>query len=235
MSKYKSKQKLDAARLNKKEELAGRTLQAEVNERMRISRDIHDSLGQYLGLCKLQVSRLKNNGSSKINKNTESVDSAIHMIDQSIAELRSIIHNLSPAVLHEKGLQEAIKEMADRMRQSRSIDIHLDIAGMINQLDYMTENTVYRVMQEVMNNIIKHAEAHAIDIQMIRNDEDLTIMIEDDGVGFEVDKVSKSRGLHNIYARIENIDGKVYIDSKKERGTIITIIVPIKAKKYEGT
>jgi signal transduction histidine kinase len=90
-------------------------------------------------------------------------------------------------------------------------------------------------MQEVMNNIIKHAEAHAIDIQMIRNDEDLTIMIEDDGVGFEVDKVSKSRGLHNIYARIENIDGKVYIDSKKERGTIITIIVPIKAKKYEGT
>lgn len=232
-SKFKSKQKLDAARINKKEELAGRTLQAEVNERMRISRDIHDSLGQYLGLCKLQVSRLKNNGSSKNTRDSESVDSAIHMIDQSITELRSIIHNLSPAVLHEKGLREAIKEMTDRIRQSRNISIHLDMVGMVNSLDYMTENTVYRVMQEVMNNIIKHAGAGVIDIQMVQNDEDLTIMIEDDGVGFDVDKVSKSRGLHNIYTRIENIDGKVYIDSQTERGTIITIIVSTKEKKYE--
>lgn len=232
-TKFKSKQKLDAARINKKEDLATRTLQAEVNERMRISRDIHDSLGQYLGLCRMQVSRLNSNGDYSSSRNSESVESATKMIDQSISELRNIIHNLSPTVLNEKGLPQAISEMTERIRHSHDITLRLDMVGMVHPLGYMVENTIYRVFQEVLNNILKHAKAETIDIQMICNEEDLTIMIEDDGVGFDVDGVSKTRGLNNIFTRIENIDGSVYIDSKLDRGTIFTIIVPVKTKTNE--
>ena len=230
---YKQKQKLDAALINKKEELASRTLQAEINERKRISRDIHDSMGQYLGLCKLQISRLKEKNGGTSVKEKDSVDKSIHMIDQSITELRNIIHNLSPAVLHEKGLLEALKELTERIQQTYNLNIHLEIMGFSDNLDYLTENTLYRVIQEVFNNILKHSKATKIDVQMIRNEEDVTIMIEDNGVGFDLQQVGKSHGLNNIYTRVENIKGKVYLDSKINRGTIITVIVPLKTVKNE--
>ncbi|MCF8230690.1 MAG: sensor histidine kinase [Bacteroidales bacterium] len=230
-SKYKQKQKLDAALISKKEELASRTLQAEINERKRISRDIHDSLGQYLGLCKLQVSQLKDGSTYGQNKQQQSVDKSIDMIDQSITELRNIIHNLSPAVLHEKGLSEAVRELTERIEQNHDLHINLERMGMTTNLDYLTENTLYRVVQEILNNILKHSGADMVDMQMIRNEDDLTIMIEDNGSGFNPESVTTSRGLNNIYTRVENMDGKVYIDSKIQRGTIITVIVPLKKQK----
>ncbi|MCF8308054.1 MAG: sensor histidine kinase [Bacteroidales bacterium] len=226
-SKYKQKQKLDAALISKKEELATRTLQAEINERKRISRDIHDSLGQYLGLCKLQVSQLKDGAAKDSGKQKNSIDKTINMIDHSIIELRNIIHNLSPSVLHEKGFPEAVKELTERIQQNHSLNIQLEIMGLDGNLDYLTENTLYRVTQEILNNILKHSQADNVNIQMIRNNEDLTIMIEDNGVGFDPEAAAKSRGLSNIYTRVENINGKVYIDSKVQRGTIITVIVPL--------
>lgn len=230
-TKYKQKQKLDAALINKKEELASRTLQAEINERIRISQDIHDSLGQYLGLCKLQVSQLKNVRDFQNSKHKISVDKTIHMIDQSISELRNIIQNLSPAVLHEKGLSEAVKELTERIQQTYSLNIHLEIMGLSDKLEYITENTLYRVIQEILNNILKHSRAKNVDIQMIKNEEDLTVMIEDDGIGFDLNEANRSHGLNNIYTRVENIHGKVYIDSKIQRGTIITVIVPLKKQQ----
>lgn len=231
-TKYKNKQKLDAALINKKEELADRTLQAEINERKRISRDIHDSLGQYLGLCKLQVSQLQENSRDGIDNQEEPVKKTIRMIDQSITELRNIIHNLSPAVLHEKGLTEAVKELTERIEQSHNLNVNLEIMGLTEGLDYIAENTLYRVIQEILNNILKHSGADMVDIQMIKNDEDLTIMIEDNGIGFDMKTVNRSNGLNNIQTRVENIHGKFYIDSKINRGTIITVIVPLKRKSH---
>jgi signal transduction histidine kinase len=107
--------------------------------------------------------------------------------------------------------------------------MELQITGMDHRLDSNTENILFRVLQEIVNNIIKHSQATEVSIQLIRHDSEINMMVEDNGVGFDAKKIEEfdGIGLKNIQSRIEFLNGKVDFDSQPGRGTIVNIEVPV--------
>jgi len=120
------------------------------------------------------------------------------------------------------------------VNQSKHIKVHLEMYGLNGNLDGILENTLYRAVQELMNNAIKHANANNFDLQIIKSDDEITLMAEDDGDGFDINKtlIIAGGGLANIRSRIENLKGSIFIDAKVQRGTIISIVIPLTKPNY---
>ncbi|MCK9205276.1 MAG: tetratricopeptide repeat protein [Bacteroidales bacterium] len=231
----KQSMKLEMAVHSIKEQRAREVLEAENRERKRIGEELHESLSQILLLAKLTVSSLKIKDPVLTTKQCEIVNNSINLLNTAFEELRNISHNLTPFLLKEKGLIVSIKEMLNKIGNANHWIVHFEEIGFEKRLDNFLETTLYRVIQEILSNIIRHAEATEINCQLIRAEKDLTIMIEDNGKGFEVSQLKQSDGIgiHNIYSRIENLNGTVLIDSVMGRGTIFTIIVPLTKRKED--
>jgi signal transduction histidine kinase len=162
------------------------------------------------------------------------LSSAITSVDAAFNELRTISHNLAPSVLSEKGLILAVKELVDQINRSSQIRVDLEIVGMNGSIDSLLENTIYRAIQELLNNAINHAKASDVFLQILKNESEITVMVEDIGKGFELNKtfISEGGGLSNIRSRVENLDGELFVDTMENRGTIITIVIPVKKEEY---
>ncbi len=196
-------------------------------ERKRIALELHDGLGQMLSAARLNVAALDGkNGNSKNQYNN-----ALILIDDSCRELRNISHDMMPALLVKSGLVSAVEELASKSGSS-SLVIHIDHDGNIGRMPPETEINIFRIIQELLNNIIKYAQATEVHIQFIREDNYLSFLIEDNGKGFNKNilATSKGNGWHNIQSRLELIQGKIEIDSKPLNGTVIHIEVPLKTK-----
>jgi signal transduction histidine kinase len=151
------------------------------------------------------------------------------LLNNAFEELRNISHNLTPFLLKEKGLTESVRDMLVKVENTNNCRVNFEEVGFNERLGSSLETTLYRVIQEVINNIVRHAKASEINFQIIKTEKDLTIMLEDNGIGFEVLKLKESNGIgiRNIYSRIENLNGTVLIDSAIGRGTIFTLIIPL--------
>lgn len=233
--RHRQKVKLQKTVIELTEKKSNAALEAEIQERKRIGQELHDGLGQMLSVARLNVSALNQKAELSTERKTRLIESAIYSIDTAFNELRQISHNLSPTILVTKGLEEAVQDIVQRINESNEILLNCEIFGLNRQLDNLIENTLYRAVQELTNNAIKHAQATSISIQLVQNEEEITLMIEDNGLGFDLDKErlhSASGGLQNIQSRVENLHGTIFIDSKKNRGTIITITVPFNYPEY---
>jgi signal transduction histidine kinase len=232
---YRHKQKitLEETFYLLKEKRANEVIEAEIRERKRMGEELHDGLGQILSLLKLTLTSLKNKQKLSSIKQNELIENAVELTDNAFTELRNISHNMAPIFLKEKGFTGSIKDLLDHLNQFNKYKISMDINGTDNQLESFIELTIYRVVQEVLNNIILHAKATEINFQLLQSDKEITLMIEDNGKGFDISEIRDKHGigLRNIRSRIENIGGKVHLDSVINRGTIITIIVPVKKIK----
>jgi signal transduction histidine kinase len=219
--------------LNEKKSRAA--TEAEIQERKRIGQDLHDGLGQMLSVARLNISVLQQRPELSGEVKKELLDVALNSVDRAFFELRNISHNLAPSVLSSKGLAKSIKEMVDQINQSKQINVQLEMYGLSGTLDEILENTIYRAAQELMSNTIKHSQAKNFDLQIIKSDEEITLMAEDDGNGFDINKtlISNGGGLSNIRSRVENLKGNVFIDSKVQRGTIVTIVIPLTELYYD--
>ncbi|NCA86253.1 MAG: tetratricopeptide repeat protein [Clostridia bacterium] len=219
--------------LNEKKSRAA--TEAEIQERKRIGQDLHDGLGQMLSVARLNISVLQQRPELSGEIKKELLDLALSSVDEAFLELRNISHNLAPSVLSSKGLAKGIKEMADQVNQSKQINVQLEMYGLTGTLDEILENTLYRAAQELVSNTIKHSQAKNFDLQIIKSDEEITLMAEDDGNGFDINKtlISNGGGLSNIRSRVENLKGNVFIDSKRQRGTIVTIVIPLTELYYD--
>lgn len=231
---YKKKQieqkaKADAELAKEKEIRTKAIVEAEEKERRRIAQDLHDGVGQILSAAKLNLSSLQ----SKIQLNTpeekEAMANALSLVDDSVKEVRTVSHSMMPNTLLKLGLASAVKEFVTKMGNLPNLKVDLEIVGMEKRLDDQTETVLYRVIQEVVNNIIKHAKANTINLQLIRHEDELTVMIEDNGVGFDTGKINEfgGIGLKNIISRIEFLSGTVHFDSTPGKGTNVIIEVPI--------
>lgn len=199
-------------------------LEGQEQERGRLARDLHDGLGGLLSGTKMHLSLLKD----KCNDNIQpQIQNSISQIDLAVDELRRVAHNLMPDLLQKYGLQETLMDYASRMT-NRQLDIDVQFLHYSNQLALDRQLLVYRIIQELVNNAIKHAQASQIIIQIIENDVDYFIIVEDDGKGFDLNEVNKSHsaGLHNIHSRIEFLKGTVQIESQINLGTSIEIKFP---------
>ncbi len=230
--RQRERSKLDAANIRMTEERARAALEAEVTERKRLGFELHDGVGPLLSLAKLNVTALlqKENLSQERKKlilvNTEGT------INEVLKEMKQISNNMAPLVLLEKGFEEAVKDLIRKLDQTSTYRVSVEMIGLNGKMEPYVEHALFRSIQEVLNNIMRHAHGSEINIQVIQTIEDLTIMIEDNGKGFDPDiiNVKKGIGLKSAVSRIEGLKGDFYIDSAPGRGTIVTIIVPFLKK-----
>ncbi len=219
--------------LNEKKSRAA--TEAEIQERKRIGQDLHDGLGQMLSVARLNISVLQQKSMLTNERKKELLDAVMQSVDEAFYELRNISHNLAPSVLSSKGLANAIHELTDQINQSKHIQVHLEMFGLNGHLDGILENTLYRATQELISNAIKHAHADNFDLQIIKSNKEITLMAEDNGDGFDINKtlIMNGGGLSNVRSRVENLKGSIFIDSKIKRGTIVSIVIPTTKPDYD--
>jgi two-component system NarL family sensor kinase len=231
---YRKKQveqqaKLDLEIANQKELRTKAILDAEEKERRRIAQDLHDGVGQLLSAAKLNLSNLESKITIETEEQKVAMQNALTLVDDSVKEVRAVSHNMMPNTLIKLGLGSAVREFITKLGNAPTLKVDLEIVGLDTRLDNQVETVLYRVIQEIVNNIIKHAKASQISMQLIRHDTELNIMIEDNGVGFDTNKLDTfdGIGLKGIQTRIEFLNGSVHFDSSIGRGTTVIIDIPL--------
>lgn len=218
------KLEIEQERQNSKISTLTALLDGQEQERARLARDLHDGLGGLLSGTKIQLTHLN----EKIDVHSKKdMEKSIHQLDGAVDELRRVAHNLMPDLLLKYGLEEALKEYAIRMSNDH-LDIDVQFLSYTNSLDKENQLLVYRIIQELVNNAIKHAQAEQIIIQFVEDNEEYTVTVEDDGKGFDMNntKLSQSAGLHNIQSRVQFLKGNLNIHSEIDLGTSIEFQFP---------
>lgn len=234
LSAYKRKQielKAEAAaELARQKELRSKAIiEAEEKERKRIAQDLHDGVGQTLSAAKLNLSGLEDKLKLENKEQALLLKNALELVNDSVKEVRVVSHNMMPNVLIKLGLASAVREFITKIGSVPNLKIDLQIVGLDERLENTIETVLYRVIQEVVSNIIKHAKANRIGMQLIKHDHELTVMIEDNGVGFDKNDLDKFEGigLKNIISRVEFLNGRVEFDSTPGQGTTVVVEVPL--------
>ncbi len=204
-------------------------LDAEEKERRRIAGDLHDGVGQLLSAALLNLKEFNKKAGQNLEiSGKTSVEDAIKMVADSYDEMRSISHQMMPNALVKFGLVSAVREFINKI-DGNVIRIILSVNGLEDRLESQKETMLYRVIQESVNNVIKHAKATQMSIQLSQDASGITLAIEDNGVGFDpltVDWNASGLGLKNMRDRLELLNGELEIDSKVGRGTSLIIFVP---------
>ena len=193
-------------------------------ERKRISSDLHDSLGGMLSVLKLQYDSLHlNHEELSDDGDYKQIND---LIDTACDEVRNIARNLKPASLEKIGLKAALTDLVNRYKKLPDADITLHFHKTDKKLDYNTKVHVYRIIQELINNAIKHSKCNELDIQISSLNNEFVIMVEDDGVGFDQQKAVYGHGIENIKSRVNILKGDLQIDTQKNKGTSVIIHIP---------
>lgn len=223
------KARLDAELAEQKEIRTKAILEAEEKERRRIAQDLHDGVGQLLSAAKLNLSNLESKLQDQTPEQENAMQNALTLLDDSVKEVRSVSHNMMPNTLIKLGLASAVKEFITKLGNAPTLKVDLEMVGLDSRLDNQVETVLYRVIQEVVNNIIKHANASQISMQLIRHETEVSILIEDNGTGFDTSRIDdfEGIGLKGIKTRVELLNGTVHFDSTLGRGTTVIIDVPI--------
>ncbi len=208
-------------------ELSAHLLKVQEEERKRISRELHDETGQALMVIRLYLGMLESTLTGRSAKGK--VRETLSVVDRTIEGLRRIIGRLAPLVLQELGLIAAIRKEAKDLAKSTGVKARVAIDENVGRLASDTEAAIYRVVQEALHNVAKHAQAKSVNIQMGRENGQLTLLVEDDGIGISAKPNSRERqtfGLQGIRERIGMLGGTVQITSGKGKGTRLEIRVP---------
>lgn len=200
-------------------------IDSESKERKRIASELHDSLGQLLCTAKIIVSSLDDAVAQSDEEDKIAYGSSLELIDEALAEVRNISHNLMPVSLISVGLISALEELIKKINSSDKLKVKFNYPENVKKLDETIEINIYRIIQEVINNAIKHADAKNIIIDFKQTEKNVTIDISDDGKGMDVTKISKSKGIgwNNIYSRVNLLNGKIDINSEIGKGTKLFI------------
>lgn len=203
-------------------------MEAEENERERIARDLHDGVGQMMSAAKMNLSAFESEIPFSSTEQRESFEKIIHLVDESCREVRTVSHLMMPNALLKNNLGAAIRDFADKLSQKK-LQVNFYTEGLEERFDSNIETVLYRVVQECVNNAIKHAGASRLDISLIRDKEGISGTIEDNGKGFDSTDKEKSEGigLRNITTRIEYLKGTLDIDSSPGKGTLVALFVPL--------
>lgn len=203
-------------------------LQGQEEERSRLAKDLHDGLGGLLSGVKFSLRNMKDN--LIITPDNMAVfERSLDMLDTSIKELRRVAHNMMPELLTRYGLNEALKEYCNSINATGLISVKYQSMNMEARIEKSTEIIVYRIIQELLNNIMKHAAATEAMVQLIKEDGRLSIMVEDNGIGFTIETIRKdtSAGLTSIQSRVDYLKGQLDIHSVAGKGTLINIELKI--------
>jgi two-component system, NarL family, sensor kinase len=236
---FKQKQKLQQQRILELETLQQLTatenvLKGEEQERTRLAKDLHDGLGGMLSGIKYSLNTMKGN-LIMTPENNQAFERSMDMLDSSIKEMRRVAHNMMPEALVKFGLDTALKDFCNDVNQSGALQVSYQSIGLENEvIEQTTAITIYRIVQELINNTMKHAAAKTAIVQVTKSGDQLAITVEDDGTGFDTAFLKQSgarregeagRGIgwSNIQNRVEFLKGNLDVKSEKDKGTSVHI------------
>ncbi|MEP6750991.1 MAG: sensor histidine kinase [Bacteroidota bacterium] len=199
-------------------------LKGQEGERSRLAKDLHDGLGGLLSGVKFSLINMKDN-LIITPENMVVFERSLDMIDTSIKELRRVAHNMMPEMLTKFGLNEALKEYCNSINTTKLLTVKYQSLGMETRLDNSTEIIIYRIVQELLNNTMKHAGATESFVQLIRDGNRLNIVVEDDGKGFDtkLPAYNDGAGLVNVRSRVDYLKGRLDIHAEPGKGTLVNI------------
>ncbi|RYY57154.1 MAG: hypothetical protein EOO09_03745 [Chitinophagaceae bacterium] len=227
---YRQKQKLQQQRIRELEtenQLASAEaiLQGEERERTRLSKDLHDGLGGMLSGIRHTLAGV-GQSQSVPDAAMGTITRSIGMLDSSITEMRRLAHNLMPDALIRFGLDTALRDFCHDINKSGALAVSYQSVGLAGlEIAGNTSVTIYRIVQELVNNIMKHAAAKTALVQVTKIPGQMTITVEDDGKGFDTGSAASGIGLENIRSRVSYLRGKLDIESTPGSGTSVYIIV----------
>jgi signal transduction histidine kinase len=196
-------------------------------ERKRISRDLHDDVGTKLSALNLFLSSLDEKAKCANNNEIRSLaQSSKQFIKEAMYDVRQLLLNLSPTILEEFGYTTAVEGLVNKINETKQIHFDLVVFGINHRFKKDYELALYRITQELINNVLKHAEAKNVSLQVGQRDEKIILMMEDDGIGFDVNAHKDGYGLNNLEARTKLMQGIMTIDSQPSKGTSVLIEVP---------
>lgn len=194
-------------------------LEGETTERARLSKDLHDGLGGLLSVTKHKMANMK--GSLTIpEEQVETFNSVLEMLDNSIKELRRVAHNLMPESLMRYGLNAAIKDFCESIDKAT-----YHFYGVEKRIDEKLEVAAFRIVSELANNALKHANANKINVQLVQEQDRISLTVYDDGCGFDLNAIDKSKtvGLNSIEQRVVSFNGRIDILSEPGKGTEVAV------------
>jgi len=199
-------------------------LKAQETEKSTIGRELHDNVNQVLAVVKMYLDTLeRNEGGTLIT-----IASARDLLQSAMNEIRNLSHNLAANYEFDKGIEEALQHLVERILRTNKLIIDLYCEESVDMLAGSDMKlTVYRIVQEQLTNIIKHADATEVIIKLLYRDSQVILHIQDNGKGFEIGKVKEGIGLNNIRLRAETLNGKVSIQSSPGRGSSLEISLPV--------
>ena len=209
-------------------------LQGQENERHRIAKDLHDQIGGMLTVAKLNLKPLEEYAIP--DKESElQLKKVNDIIDEVCVAVRDVAHDMASGELSKFGLVPALLDMKDSLEKSTDMEIEMVLSGLQERLPLRLEVEIYRSIQELISNVLKHSEATELSIQVLKKEKYITILVEDNGKGFDMRSPGFKFGLgiRNIESRIENMDGSIEFDSVPARGTTANIKVPITNESYD--
>jgi two-component system, NarL family, sensor kinase len=228
-NRYKLKKKNELQqRLNEQQEKATiEILAAEEKERKRIASDLHDGVGQLMTAAWLNLQALQTEQNNLPSNSTKLLTKSLELVDESCKEVRAVSHNMMPNALLKKGLSNAVREFIHQIN-SKQTKINLQTDDINKPIPIQIETVLYRIIQESVNNVIKHANASSLDISIGQDINGVDVMIEDNGKGFNFAEAIKKDGigLENIQSRVHYLKGTVEWNSAPNKGTLVAIHIP---------
>ncbi|MBS1680345.1 MAG: sensor histidine kinase [Bacteroidetes bacterium] len=227
---YRHRQKLQQQRINELETEKQLTaveaiLKGEEQERTRLAKDLHDGLGGMLSGIKYSLNTMKENMILTAS-DAQAFEHSIHQLDNSINEMRRVAHNLMPESLVKFGLNDALTDFCKQMSSSGILKVIYQSFGLKDKsIDRGLSVTTYRIAQELLNNIVKHANATQAIVQISASETQLSITVEDNGVGVDLNKLKEAQGIgwKNIQSRVDYHKGTVSMQSTPDKGTSVYI------------
>ena len=177
---------------------------------------------------KMNLSALTDDINFKNEESKMMFGKTMNLVDESCKEVRVISHQMAPNVLLKAGLASAVRDFISKI-DARKLKINLETFGLQERIDQSVETVLYRIIQETVNNVIKHSGANILDIQLSKDEEGINAMIEDNGKGFDSSQLGKFEGigLKNIRTRVNFLKGNVDFSSSPGKGTLISIFIPV--------
>lgn len=213
----------------KEQEIIGidQMIDAQEKERQRIANELHDNLGSQLASIKFHFQSLQQSSSS--GDHAELFQKTDELLEEAYQKVRTLAHARNVGVNSKDGLMPAVKTFASKVSAVNKLQVDVEEHGMDTRLENSLEILLFRTIQELVTNVIKHAKATELTIHLTRHNDSINLMVEDNGVGFDISKIkpADTMGLYSIQKRIENLGGSVVIDSIAGKGTTIIIDAPI--------
>ncbi len=211
----------DAAVIAEREQGLKAVFDATEKERARLARDLHDGIGQQLGGLKHRLEHLRGAHADA------RLDASIAIVDETAIEVRGLAHQLMPRSLSRLGLLPAMQDLVHRTFEGSPVKAAFDHVGIDDELPTDAATGIYRIAQELISNVLRHAHATTIDVQLLRNKGHLVLLVQDDGVGIPEKLAAEGLGMRSMADRARALGGTFAIERTGERGTLATVRIPL--------